>query len=65
VQDQGRGGERQKSDYLSEINAGSLKDWFVNSFLNYMEAGIIITVGNANYPAHHKQISYTKFYIEW
>jgi hypothetical protein len=42
--------EREKSDYLSEIHAGSLKDWFVNSFLYYMEAGTIVTLGNANYP---------------
>jgi len=48
VQDQGRGGV--KSNYVSEIHAGSFKDWFVNSFLNYMEAGTIITLGNANYP---------------
>jgi hypothetical protein len=46
------GGEsdREKSDYLSEIHAGSLKHWFVNSFLYYMEAETIITLGNANYP---------------
>jgi hypothetical protein len=54
VQNQGRGREREKYEYLSEINADSLKDWFVNGFLNYMEAGTIITVGNANYPSHHK-----------
>jgi hypothetical protein len=57
VQDQGRGKrerDREKYENLSEINAGSIKDWFVNSFLNYMEAGIITTVGNANYPSHDK-----------
>jgi len=42
--------DRERSDYLSEIYAGSLKDWFVNSFLYYMEARTIITQGNANYP---------------
>jgi hypothetical protein len=46
----GRGAEREKSDYLSENHAGSLNDWFVDSFLYYMEAGTIITLGNANYP---------------
>jgi len=54
VQDLGRGRarqtEREKSDYLSEIHAGSLKHWFVNSFLYYMEAETIITLGNDNYP---------------
>jgi len=42
--------EREKSDYLSEIHAGSLKGWFVNSFLYYMEAGTITTQGNTKYP---------------
>jgi len=41
---------REISDYLSEIHVGSLKDWFVNSLLYYMEDRIIVTQGNANYP---------------
>jgi predicted O-methyltransferase YrrM len=37
------------SDYHSEMNADSFKDWFVNRFLNYLEEGSIIIMDNASY----------------
>jgi hypothetical protein len=37
------------SDYHSEMNANSFKDWFGNRFLNYVEEGSILTMDNASY----------------
>jgi hypothetical protein len=40
--------EMRDSDYHLEMNADSFKDWFVNRFLNYLEEGSIIIMGNAS-----------------
>jgi hypothetical protein len=41
--------QMRDSDYHSEMNADSFKDWFVNRFLNYLEEGSIIIMDNASY----------------
>jgi hypothetical protein len=45
--------QKQDSDYHSEMNADSFKDWFVNRFLIYLEVGSVIIMDNAS---HHSTI---------
>jgi transposase len=41
--------QMRDSDYHSEVNADSFKDWFVKRFLNYLEEESIINMDNASY----------------
>jgi hypothetical protein len=41
--------QRSDSNYNSEMNADSFKDWFANRFLSYLEEGSIIIMDNASY----------------
>jgi hypothetical protein len=42
---------RSKStkDYYEEMTADTFKYWFLNRFINYLEEGNIIIMGNASY----------------
>ena len=40
---------KSDTDYHSEMNAQSFKDWFQNKFLNFLEEGSIIIMDNASY----------------
>ena len=39
----------KNTDYHSEMNAESFKEWFVNRFLYYLDGGSIIIMDNASY----------------
>ena len=41
--------ESKNTDYHTEMNTDSFKDWFVNKFLNYLEEGSIVVMDNASY----------------